>query len=123
MDDMPKLKNGNYTQLMNAYVKGSLPPGAHQHFDSHRGVWKKSTCAKPERIGFSTHLSECIGGQTDVAALALKIAKEALESGDLSKAQQIMEAVRDLPQEYQRRMAVARHEDRERVLKRLKTRT
>ena len=88
-------------------VRQTLPVGANQHKVCQAGLWKVKKPKRPCGVSFALS-GPCEGDLTDVVKLGLKLAKEAIASGDAEYAKAILMRIPVI----QKERAIAEHEEK-----------
>ena len=82
-EDLPKLRNDNYEQLMMRYARQIMPLGTGQHKPARSKIWKKDALmggknwfVTTEAACFSVYSKECSGPMEEVKKIGNRIAQE-----------------------------------------------
>ena len=99
--DLPRPKFDNVIPYSNMLGRRSLPPGAGVHKPAKAGRWRVGKPRKDKGVSFSIS-GPCSGDLVDVVTLGMRIAREAMDRGELEYAERIVKRLRKLPLEYER---------------------
>jgi hypothetical protein len=96
--NLPKPWTKNIVTYSNAIAHQSIPEGANQHFDRIRMKAKRD----PMKPGVEFNMKgPCRGNLHDVIALGIKMAEEALVSGDKVFAGTVMKRIQTVQMQYE----------------------
>ncbi len=98
--ELPKPKTRNIMTYFNQFARGHAPEGSNQHHQSISRGWRERKPKSDPGAVFSLSGS-CEGKLEDVLALGLRMAQDAIETGNVSFAEEIIARIETVKVEYE----------------------